>query len=829
MLRAMLHQVHRSARATRCPLLPGANPVGFNSLSKRRSRSAMKTRTNTPSGASGCVRRRFFLLLFAGIPLLAVCYCPVADAQANSTRQSPLDTPAIDKKVDELLGRMTLEEKIGQLVQYSAGQATGPTSGRTDDRDMVRKGQVGSLFNVTSAHATNELQHIAVDESRLHIPLLFGLDVIHGFRTTFPLNLGLASTWDPALVEKASRVAAQEASAAGVRWTFSPMVDIARDARWGRISEGAGEDPYLGAALARAYVRGYQGEHLDAPGSILACAKHYVGYGAAEAGREYNSTEISEHTLRQYYLPPFHAAEEAGAATFMSAFNSLNGIPTSANPFTIKQILKKEWGFEGFVVSDWTSVSEVMAHGIALDGATAARKAFLAGVDMDMQSNIYHRHLLQLVQAGKVPQTDIDDAVRRILRVKFAIGLFEHPYVDENKETGAMLRPESIAIAKTAATRSLVLLRNESASGSPVLPLSSKVSSIALIGPLADDAANMLGSWSALGRAEDAVSLRRALTQKLGESHVHVAKGGNILDASDTDIASAVTASQTSEVVIVALGENAPTMTGEAASRSQLGLPGRQEELLEKVVATGKPVVLILFSGRPLTLPWAFEHVPAVIAAWYPGVQAGNALTDVLFGDTSPTGHLPLTWPRSVGQEPLYYNALNTGRPAGDPDHPAEPGEQKYVSRYIDEANTPQFPFGFGLTYTIFRYGNTQPSAQELSVSSLRQALADGGKKVLTVTAEITNAGSRAGSTMAQLYIRLDGTSVAMPVRMLKGFQAVSLEPGETRMVAFDLDANAFAFWGADNTRGVEPARVTLWIAPDSAQGQPAKLEITER
>lgn len=789
----------------------------------------MTTRAYILASACGYARRGFFFPFVLTFALFAICFCPIAGAQTTASRQSPFDTPALEKKVDELLAKMTLEEKIGQLVQYSAGQATGPTSGRTDDRDMVRKGQIGSLFNVTSAHATNELQHIAVDESRLHIPLLFGLDVIHGFRTTFPLNLGLAATWDPGLVEKVSRVAAQEASAAGVRWTFSPMVDIARDARWGRISEGAGEDPFLGAALARAYVRGYQGQRLDAPDSILACAKHYVGYGAAEAGREYNSTEISEHTLRQYYLPPFHAAEEAGAATFMSAFNSLNGVPTSANPFTIKQILKKEWGFEGFVVSDWTSVSEIMAHGIALDGATAARKAFLAGVDMDMQSNIYHRNMLQLVQSGKVPQSEIDDAVRRILRVKFALGLFEHPFADESKEAGAMLRPESIAIAKTAATRSLVLLRNESVSGSTLLPPSAKVSSIALIGPLADDAGNMLGSWSALGRAEDAVSLRRALTQKLGDSRVHFAKGGNILDASEADIAGAVTAAQESEIVVLALGENAPTMTGEAASRSKLGLPGRQQELLEKVVATGKPVVLILFSGRPLTLPWAFERVPAVIAAWYPGVQAGNALTDVLFGDASPTGHLPLTWPRSVGQEPLYYNALNTGRPAADPDHPTEPGEQKYVSRYIDEPNTPQFPFGFGLTYTTFRYGNTQTSAQELSVSSLRQSLGAMGNKVLNVSAEITNTGSRAGETIAQLYVRLDGTSVAMPVRMLKGFQPISLGPGETRKVTFDLDANAFAFWGGDNSRGVEPARVTLWIAPDSAQGQPTKLEITER
>ena len=750
-------------------------------------------------------------------------------AQSRSASDTPLDSPALETRVNELVSKMTLQEKIGQLVQYSAGQATGPSSGRTDDRDMIRKGEVGSLFNVTGARATNQLQHIAVDESRLHIPLIFGLDVIHGFRTTFPLNLGLASTWDPGIVEQAARVAAQEASASGVRWTFSPMVDIARDARWGRISEGAGEDPFLGAAMARAYVSGYQGERLSAPGSIAACAKHYVGYGAAEAGREYNTTEISEHTLRQYYLPPFRAAAEAGVATFMSAFNSLNGTPTSANPFTLKQILRKEWGYRGFVVSDWNSVAELMAHGIAIDGAAAARKAFIAGVDMDMVSNLYHRNMLQLVESGKVPQSEIDEAVRRILRVKFALGLFDHPYTDEGQEAGAMLRPESLAIAKEAAQRSLVLLRNENVSGSPVLPLSSKISSMALIGPLADDPGNMIGSWGALGRSEDAVSLRRALTQKFGAARIHYVKGTGFLTGSDGDIADAVSAAQNSEVVVLALGEDAPTMTGEAASRAWLGLPGRQEELLEKVVATGKPVVLVLFSGRPLTLPWAFDHVPAVVAAWYPGVQAGNALGDVLFGDAAPTGHLPLSWPRSVGQEPLYYNALNTGRPEADPDHPAEKGERKYVSRYIDEPDTPQFPFGFGLTYTSFRYGTTQVSTKQLGAAALRQELgARGGHaRILSVSAEITNTGSRAGETLAQLYIRLDGTSIAMPDRMLKGFQSVALASGETRTVTFDLDAETFAFWGADNTLAVEPARVTLWIAPSSAEGAPVKLEIT--
>ena len=784
-------------------------------------------------GAGPCFRR--WLAPATALSLLAIFCWSIAWGQSASPRaesrpavENSLDSPAIEARVNELLAKMTLEEKIGQLVQYSAGQATGPGSGRTDDRDMIRKGQVGSLFNVTGARATNQLQHIAVDESRLHIPLIFGLDVIHGFRTTFPLNLGLAATWDPALVEKAARISATEASAAGVRWAFSPMVDIARDARWGRISEGSGEDPFLGAAMARAYVRGYQGEHLSAPDSIAACAKHYVGYGAAEAGREYNSTEISEHTLRQYYLPPFQAAAEAGVASFMSAFNALNGIPTSANPFTLKQILRKEWGFRGIVVSDWNSVAEIMAHGIAIDDATAARKAFLAGVDMDMVSNLYHQNMQQLVESGKVPESEIDEAVRRILRVKFALGLFDHPYSDEDREARAMLRPESVAVARAAATRSLVLLRNENVSGTPILPLSSKLSSIALLGPLADDAGQMLGSWGGLGRSEDAVSLRRALTERLGDARIRYAKGTGFLTGSDGEISEAVSAAEKSDVVLLALGEDAPNMTGEAASRARLGLPGRQQELLEKVVATGKPVVLILFSGRPLTLPWAFDHVPAVLAAWYPGVAAGPAVGDVLFGDAAPSGHLPLSWPRSVGQEPLYYNALNTGRPAADPDRPPQKGETKYLSRYIDEPNTPQFPFGFGLTYTSFRYGATQVTTAQLSAAALEQQLDARGDRarVVRVSADITNTGSRAGETVAQLYVRLDGTSIAMPVRMLKGFQSVALASGETRKVTFDLDALTFAFWGADNTFAVEPARVTLWIAANSAEGEPVKLTI---
>src|SRR6202140_787555 len=629
----------------------------------------------------------------------------VAAASAKSSAQTSTEIrhsangigiadPKLDGRIESVLHGMTLEEKIGQLVQYSAGQATGPGTGRTDYKDMIARGQIGSLFNVIDTPLLNEYQHIAVEKSRLHIPLLFGLDVIHGFRTEFPIPLGMASTWDPALVEKASRVAAFEASAIGIRWTFSPMVDIARDARWGRMAEGAGEDPFLGSAMAAAYVRGYQGSRLDAPDSIAACAKHFVGYGAAEAGRDYNSTEISEHTLRQFYFPPFHAALEAGTASLMSAFNSLNGIPSSANPFTLKQVLRREWGYRGLVVSDWNAVGELIPHGIANDGATAARKAFLAGVDMDMVSSLYHDHLEQIVKSGQATQAEVDEAVRHVLRVKLALGLFEHPYVDEGAAAKALYPPESIALAQTAAERSFVLLKNTNGTGGkPLLPLAGGSQNIVVIGPLGDDSSYPGGAPPGSGPR---VSLVAALGQRVGESHVSRFKGVGILDGTDQEIADAVAGAQKADVVILTLGE-APEMSGEAASRAHLGLPGRQKELLEAVVRTGKPVVLILFSGRPLTVPWAFEHVPAVIAAWLPGIAGGPALARTLFGDVNPSGKLVVSWPRAVGQEPLYYNHLNTGRPAGDMDLTRPPSDvaSRYLSRYIDEQNTPQFPFGY--------------------------------------------------------------------------------------------------------------------------------------
>jgi beta-glucosidase len=779
-------------------------------------------------------RRSLAILLFAAAASLSFAQTPQKDTPFRGHPvRSRLTNPSIEQKVNALLKQMTLEEKVGQLVQYSVGTATGPGTGRTGYSEMIVGGQVGALFNLENVQQVNRFQHDAVEKSRLHIPLLIGLDVIHGYRTTMPVPLALASTWDPALVEKAARVAAQEASADGVRWTFSPMVDIARDARWGRIIEGAGEDPYLGSAMARAYVRGYQGKSLAAADSIAACPKHYVGYGAAEAGRDYNTTEISEHTLREFYLPPFYAALDEGGATIMSAFSTLNGVPASANPFTLTQILRKEWRFPGLVDSDWTSVGELVAHGIANDGRTAAEKAINAGVDMDMESNLYHEHLAELVKSGKVSQAALDEAVRRALRVKFALGLFENPYTDESRKNKGALPAESLEIARTAAQRSLVLLKNDPVAGHSLLPLGQGTQKVALIGPLADDAGNMQGSWAGRGEPADSITLKTSLTQKLGAANVKYAKGGDIKDATDAQIAEAVAVANGADFVILALGEDAGSMTAEAASRAHLDLPGRQQELLEKMAATGKPTVLILFSGRPLILPWAFQHVPAVLAAWFPGVQAGPALVSTLFGETPPTGKLVVSWPHAMGQLPLYYNASSTGRPAPKSALTNLPlnGEDKFTSRYVDEQNGPQFPFGYGLTYTQFSFtkpaiGAAHPSARKLN-EELRKPTGS-GKPALTVTASVTNTGKVASEEVVQLYVRLRGTSVEEPAHALKGFQRVPLAAGETKKVTFELGAEAFAFWDINNEWKIEPSKVNIWVSPDSASGDPVEFEIGE-
>ena len=744
-----------------------------------------------------------------------------------------LTDPALNKKVDALLDKMTLEEKVGQLVQFSIGTPTGPGTGRQSYDDMIAAGQVGALLNVVDAKQANKFQHIAVEKSRLHIPLMFGFDSIHGYRTIFPVPLGLASSFDPALVEATARMAAQEASADGIRWVFSPMVDIARDARWGRIVEGSGESPYLGSAMARAYVRGYQGTSLSNPDSVAACVKHFAAYGAAIAGRDYNAVDMSDLTLRQVYLPPYQAAVDAGSATVMSSFNSLNSVPQTANPYTLTQILRKEWNFDGFVVSDWGAVGELIAHGVALNNATAAQKAIMAGLDMDMESGAYHERLAALVRNNVVPESTVDEAVRGVLRVKFALGIFDHPYVDDNAPP-YQATPAKRELARKAAEESIVLLQNRAEEGQPrLLPIASHVHTIALIGPLADSQGEMLGSWGGHGNPADAITLRTALEQRMNSrgGKVLYAEGTQILTASEAGFDAAKKAAEQADLVIMALGEDGPTMTGEASSRAHLDLPGNQQELLEAVAATGKPVVLIVFSGRPLVLNWAAQHVPAIMEAWFPGIEAGPALTNLLFGDANPSGKLPASFPRAVGQEPLYLAQMPTGRPAGNIDlsHPPENGTEKYVSRYIDVANSPLFPFGYGLSYTQFNYSPVTLSASSVHIAQLMSAPWQGvSQPAIEATATVRNAGAVAGTEIVQLYIRIRGASVEEPLRVLEGFQRVNLQPGESKKVTFPLGFQELSFINAKSQRVVEPADYTVFVGGSSTATQSVNFKVVQ-
>jgi beta-glucosidase len=765
-------------------------------------------RSSTPQGAATTSPAQLNKELFL----------PVAEKPSNAQ----LADPALNARVEKLLATMSLAQKIGQLTQYSAGELTGPEGNKLDYKAMVAQGQIGSLFNVVGAKETNEYQHIAVEQSPLHIPLIFGYDVIHGQHTIFPVPLALASSFDPDLVKQVAHVAAGEAADDGIRWVFSPMVDIARDARWGRITEGAGEDPFLGSILARAYVQGYQGDSLSHPDSVAACIKHFAAYGAPNGGREYNTVDMSELSLRQFYLPPYRAGVEAGAATVMSAFNPLNGVPATANPFTLTQILRNEWKFNGFVVSDWGAVRELINHGIAQNGAVAARKALSAGVDMDMQSDLYRTRLTDLVDSGQLPMATIDEAVRRVLRVKFALGLFDHPYTAEQK-TPFALTQDKRDIARRAAEQTLVLLKNNIAVPDtvPVLPLSKTVPAIAIIGPLADSPLDMLGSWPAAGNAADAVTLRTALEQRFQNTKTKIfyARGTDTLIDSDEGFAEAVAAAQKATVVILALGEPAETMTGESTSRTRLDLPGNQEELLETIVRLGKPTVLVLFNGHPLAFKWAADHVPAILEAWYPGIEAGNAVANVLFGDVNPSGKLPVSLPRSVGQEPLFYDQLPTGRPAGDIDLTQPPnGPNKYFSRYIDETNAPLFPFGFGLSYTQFSYSNLKLSQEQLSLAALEAARdkPTGTAPGIRVSVEVKNTGTVAGTEVVQLYLRNTGGSIEEPVRELKGFQRVYLTPGQSKEIAFNLGFEELSYYNLDMERVIEPTEYQVWVGGSS-------------
>ena len=724
-------------------------------------------------------------------------------------------TPHIENEVSALLAQMTLQEKIGQLVQYSGGSATGPSPNHVKYADMAEHGELGSLLNVVGADETNRYQHLAVEKSRLHIPLLFGFDVIHGYRTSFPIPLALASSFSPELIQKVAQVSSDEAAQDGIRWVFSPMVDIARDARWGRTAESAGEDPYLGSALSRAWVQGIQ--HRRGDGTMTAaCIKHFAAYGAVIAGRDYNAVDMSPHLLNEVYLPPYRAGIDAGALTVMSAFNSLNGIPMTANHSMLTDLLRKQWRFQGFVVSDWGAVHELLGHSVVLDSGTAAAHALMAGVDMDMEGNLYSTQLADLVRSGQIPISAIDEAARRVLRVKFEMGLFEHPYTPHSSTYEPTA--EKRQLARDAAAQTLVLLKNNTLADKSVLPLNLNEGSVALIGPFADSQTEMLGSWGLPANPHDVVTLRTALAGRLGD-RLHYAKGTDILTTSTSGFAEAEQAAKTSDIVILALGESGPDMTGESTSRAHLGIPGNQEQLLEAVVALGKPVVLVLFSGRPLAIPWAAQHVDAILEAWFPGMEAGHAIVDVLSGDRSPVGHLPVSMPYAVGQEPLYYAQPPTGRPATkDLTGPASPGISRFNSRYIDEATVPLYPFGWGLTYTTFTYQAPKLTRKEITLAEVSKFMGaqKASAELLGVDVAITNTGSHTGTTVAQLYIRKEGTTVEQPLRQLYGFMRVSLQPSETRTVHFALTTHDLAFHNEQMQDVLEPSRYVIYAGGDS-------------
>jgi beta-glucosidase len=718
-----------------------------------------------------------------------------------STSRSLSQRPAnVEDRVNALLSQMTLAEKLGQLQQLD-GEGNG--NFRPEHLELIRKGLLGSTLNVRGAQRTNQVQRVAVTESRLKIPVLFGFDVIHGYRTIFPIPLAEASSWDPALAERSAAVAAQEANNAGLRWTFAPMLDIARDPRWGRITEGAGEDPFLGAAFARARVRGFQGDDYSATDKILACAKHWVAYGAAEGGRDYNTTDLSENTLREIYFPPFKAAVDAGVGTVMSAFNAINGVPASANAFTLTKVLRQEWKFDGFVVSDYTSVKELINHGIAANEEEAATAALNAGVEMEMVSRSYNTFGPKLLQENKLSMATIDEAVRRVLRIKFRLGLFDRPYTDEAREPNSLLRPQSIRLAREIAGRSMVLLKNDR----DALPLNKNVGAIAVIGPLADDRRAPLGWWAGDGKEENTITPLAGIKAKVStQTKVGYAKGCEVKDDSTAGFQEAVNLAKQSDVAVVFVGETAD-MVGEAASRSSLDLPGRQLELVQAIQSTGKPTVVVLVNGRPLSVGWIVNNVPAILESWMGGSESGNAIADILFGDVNPGGKLPVTFPHNVGQVPIYYNHMNTGRPPE--------AENRYTSKYLDVAWTPLFPFGHGLSYTKFKIANLQLSAPRINV---------GGK--LTVSVEVENVGQRAGDEVVQLYVRDLVASMTRPVKELKGFQRVTLQPGEKRRVEFVLDREQLGFWNREMRFVVEPGEFQVMVGSSSADGIEAKFEV---
>ncbi len=731
-------------------------------------------------------------------------------------QSAPTSADPTEQRIEELLARMSLEEKIGQTAQRGTSSREKGLSEAL--KEAVRKGQVGSILNVMNKAHVAELQRIAVEESPNGIPLIFARDVIHGFKTIFPIPLGQAASWNPEIVERGARISAEEAATYGIRWTFAPMLDISRDPRWGRIAESPGEDPYLASVLGKAYVRGFQGTDLSSPTSLAACAKHFIGYGAAEGGRDYNTAHIPDQLLRDVYLKPFKAAHEAGVASFMTSFNDINGIPATAHKFLLKDVLRDEWDFKGIVVSDWNSVTEMIAHGYAEDAKAAARRAANAGLDMEMTSTAYEENLMTLIEEGKFTEEELDNMVRHILRVKFRLGLFENPGFSPNEE-GTILSERNLAAAKEAAIRSMVLLKNQDA----LLPLSKKLNKVAIVGPLADAAREQLGTWTFDGDKKDSKTPVPAIKAALGNNKVIYEPGLTFSRQKTKEgFAKAIAAAKNSDVVLFIGGEEA-ILSGEAHSRGDISLPGAQEALILELSKTGKPIVLVIMAGRPITLGNILDKVNSVLMAWHPGTMAGPALSEVLFGEAAPSGRLPLTWPKAVGQIPVYYNHVNTGRPADSAsfvhmdDIPIEAWQSSLGnnSHYLDLGFRPQYPFGYGLSYTTFQYSN-------LRVSQPSVALDDS----ITITADIKNTGSRAGTETVQLYVRDLVGDLVRPVKELKGFRQLALAPGQQQTVTFRLHTNELGFYNQEMAYVTEPGQFRVWIGKNAEEGLEGSFEI---
>ncbi|MDT0651361.1 beta-glucosidase BglX [Autumnicola edwardsiae] len=761
---------------------------------------------------------RYSLAVIAAIGMLSFSG---NDRRLNQSMET-LETDSIKEKVDSLLNLMTLEEKVGQMNQYNGfWEVTGPApeGGSAELKyEHLRSGLVGSMLTVRGVEQVRAVQKIVVEETRLGIPLIIGFDVIHGYKTLSPIPLAESASWDIEAIRKSAEVAAAEAAASGINWTFAPMVDISRDARWGRVMEGGGEDPYLGSKIAVARVKGFQGEDLSHPLTIAATAKHFAGYGFAEAGREYNKADIGTLTLHNIVLPPFKAAEEAGVKTFMNGFNELNGVPVTGNEYLLRDILKDKWGFEGFVISDYASIEEMAVHGFVKNEKMAAKKAVQAGVDMDMESYSYVNELVALVNEGQVDEALIDDAVRRILRVKFELGLFEDPYryLDEEREQNIVGSKENHEAVLDMAKKSIVLLKNEN----NILPLEKKGQNIALIGPLADDKNSPLGSWRIASDDNTAVSVLEGM-QKYEGNNLVFEKGADLvngrvtfineLEFNTTDKSgfdAALEAAKDADVVVMVLGEHG-FQSGEGRSRTNIDLPGVQQELMEKVHEVNKNIVLVLNNGRPLAIEWAEENIPAIVEAWHLGTETGNAVAQVLYGDYNPSGKLPMTFPRNVGQTPIYYNHGNTGRP--------EATEMVFWSHYMDVENTPLYPFGYGLSYTDFSYDNLKLDKEEVSISG-----------ELNISVEVTNTGDYDGKEVVQLYIRDMYASVIRPVKELKGFELVEISKGETKTVNFTLTEKELGFYNAQGEYVVEPGEFQILVGGSSVEGLQASFNLIE-